>query len=121
MKGGCDNAGGIMSAYRDALHIEIDASPARMELAAALLRRNEGTVVLSERIALRSEPQHILCEVIVDARDTLSSAEEYASLVDAARELLTTSTLGRAIAKRKLEWVVVADDGVNTIELWKAG
>jgi hypothetical protein len=109
-----------MSAYRDALHIEIDASPGRIDLAASLLRRSEGTVVLSERIALRPEPHRILCEVIVDSHDPRKSSQEYESLVDAARELLNASPLGRAISKRKLEWVVVADDGKGTVELWKA-
>ena len=110
-----------MSAYRDALHIGIDSSAARIDLAALLLRRSEGTVVLSKRIALRPEPHRILCEVIVDSRDTRESPEEYESLVNAAREFLNASALAPAIAKRTLEWVVVADDGKDTVELWDAG
>ena len=109
-----------MSAYRDALHIEIDASKARIDLASSLLRRNEGVVVLSQQIALRPEPHRILCEVIEDSVDSRRSPQEYESLVEAAREFLNGSPLGPAVAKRRLEWVVVADTGTGTVELWHA-
>jgi len=109
-----------MNAYRQALHIEADASKARIELASSLLRRNEGVVVLSQQIALRPEPHRILCEVIEDPLASRRSPQEYESLVEAAREFLESSPLGHAVAKRKLEWVVVADTGMGTVQIWHA-
>ena len=109
-----------MSAYRKALQIEMDASRARIDLAESLLRRCEGTVLLAQRIALRPEPNRIVCEVIDDSLDSRRSPEEYESLVAAAREFLMDSPLGHSIAKRKLEWVVVAESGTGTVELWSA-
>ncbi len=109
-----------MSAYRKALQIEMDASRARIDLAESLLRRCEGTVLLAQRIALRPEPHRIVCEVIDDSLDSRRSPEEYESLVAAAREFLMDSPLAHSIAKRKLEWVVVAESGTGTVELWNA-
>jgi hypothetical protein len=109
-----------MSAYRDALQIEMDASQARIDLAESLLRRCEGTVVLAQRIALRPEPHRILCEVIEESHSSRRSPEEYESLIAAAQEFLMDSPLGHSIAKRKLEWVVVTDYGTGTVELWNA-
>ena len=110
-----------MSAYKDFLHIDLDASKGRIDLATQLLRRSEGTVVLARRIALRPEPDRILCEIIEGSHDPRRSPEEYESLVKDAREYLNASPLGDAIAKRTLEWVVVADNGTGTVELWPAG
>ena len=107
-----------MSAYKDFLHIEIDSSKGRIDLAMQLLRRSEGTVVLAKQIALRPEPDRILCEVIEGPHDPRRSPEEYASLVETAGEYLKASPLGDAIAKRTLEWVVVSDQGTRTVELW---
>jgi hypothetical protein len=109
-----------MSAYRKALQIDMDASRSRIDLAESLLRRNEGTVLLAQLIALRPEPHRIVCEVIDDSVDSRRSPEEYEQLVAAAREFLTGSPLGHAVAKRTLEWVVVADTGTGTVELWHA-
>ena len=105
-----------MSAYRDALHISLAEAGPRLALAADLLAQSTAVVVLADRLALRPFDDRILCEVI-----SASAIDErtYESEVSEAEHMLSQSTLKDLLPGRPLEWLVVADYGSGTVELWR--
>ncbi len=103
-----------MSAYKDALHIAVQESDRRALLASELLSSGRGVVVLDGTLALRPEPDRILCEVIA----TPVSLAKYRGAVEAAQALLKRSTIFKDISK-PLSWLVVDDYGMGTVVLWQ--
>jgi hypothetical protein len=109
-----------MSAFRDALHIGIDTNGQRMDLAVDLLRQNAGVVVLADQLVLRPESERVVCEVIASDISRKRSATEYEEMVAGGKELLSRSMLRDGLSARELEWLVVADLGNSSVELWHA-
>jgi hypothetical protein len=109
-----------MSAYRDALVVDDNSSDQRLVLAAAVLARCEGVVLLDGVVALRPTSRAIVCEVIDPERSAHRCAEEFKVLVENARHVLANSKLAKLLPSRPLEWLVVEDYGSGTVELWPA-
>jgi hypothetical protein len=109
-----------MSAYRDALIVDDNSSDQRLDLAAAVLDRCEGVVLLDGMVALRPTPRAIICEVIDPAPAAHRCAEEFKVLVENASFSFANSKLEERLPSRPLEWVVVDDYGSGTVELWPA-
>jgi hypothetical protein len=98
-----------MSAYKDALHITVRESAARVALASELLASGTGVVVLDNLLALRPEAGRIICEVIANG----IASSKYAAAVEAAQALLKRSTLFKSVAGKALTWLVVDDYGMG--------
>ena len=96
-----------MNAYQNALAIATDTSGSRLDLARELLRTGEAVVLLEHTLALRSDGQRIICEVITRLPE-----------IAAARAVLEASTIRGAVKAREHEWIVVDDDGMGTFQLW---
>jgi len=109
-----------MSAYKQALIVDDDSSEQRLLLAADVLKRGEGVVMLDGVVALRPTPDAILCEVIDPTPTAHRCAEEFKVLVENAERGLAKSKLARLLPRKRLEWIVVDDYGTGTIELWPA-
>jgi hypothetical protein len=109
-----------MSAYRHALVVTNESSEERLNLAASLLQQGEGVVVLDGVVALRSERDHLLCEVVEPMPSCRRTNDEYASLAHNAAVGLAASRLGARLPNRPLKWLVVDDYGTGTQELWHA-
>ncbi|MBS1998719.1 MAG: hypothetical protein JSS86_20485 [Cyanobacteria bacterium SZAS LIN-2] len=109
-----------MSAYRAALHVDEDSGADRLNLAAELLSGSGEVVVLNGRLALRPMGGRILCEVIDPTLGSKRPEPEYRAMVDAAQKILEASPLFSAVQSRELEWLVVADYGTGTVEMWRA-
>ena len=109
-----------MSAYKHALVVDDASSEQRLALAAAVLDRCEGVVMLDGVVALRPTPSAILCEVIDPTPTAHRCAEEFKVLVENAGRGLAKSKLGRRLPPRPLRWLVVEDCGTGTVELWPA-
>ena len=107
-----------MSAYKDALAISLREAPARIELARSLLDRGAAVVLLDEQVALRSAGESILCEVIDPYSDGVRSAERFEGLIESGRTLLSQSPLHPYLSGKRLQWIVVADYGTGTLQLW---
>lgn len=109
------------SAYAESLHIDDTASAHDLALASGRLERCEGVVMLGDRLALRPTRDTIRCEVIDPAPAAHRCAEEFKVLVENAAHALAESKLGSRLPRRPLEWLVVADDGGDVVELWPGG
>jgi len=107
-----------MPAYKHALVIDDASSEQRLLLAAKVLDRCEGVVMLDGVIALRPTPGAILCEVIDPTPAAHRCAEEFKVLVENAGHTLARSKLASRLPRRPLQWLVVEDDGAGTVELW---
>jgi hypothetical protein len=108
----------MYGAYKDALHIELEEVGSRLSLASELLADRRAVVLLGDRLALRSLPDHVLCEVITQIPEASRSPQAHKAEVESARRMLEASTLGSALKGRKLQWLVVEDYGTGTTELW---
>jgi hypothetical protein len=95
------------------------ASEQRLILAAKLLDRCEGIVMLEGVVALRPTHDAIWCEVIDPMQDTHRCEEEFKVLVENAARALASSKLAHLLPCRPLQWRVVHDDGFKTVELWR--
>jgi len=109
-----------MSAYKDALTIDTGASHQRLALAADLLARGTGVVVLEGTLALRPAGHELLCEVIDPMPSARRCANEYEVLVENARRFLEASKLGALLPNQPRRWLVVDDFGMGGMELWHA-
>ena len=107
-----------MSAYKHALAVSLGDSQQRIELACSLLKRGESVVLLEGRLALRTDGDRILCEVIDPYSDGVRSAKRYEELVACGRALREESALGTQLPADRLRWLVVADYGTGTQQLW---
>jgi hypothetical protein len=107
-----------MSAYKHALVVDDASSEQRLLLAADVLNRCEGVVMLDGVVALRPTPEAILCEVIDPMPTAHRCAEEFKVLVENAELGLARSKLARLLPRKRLEWLVVEDYGTGTTELW---
>jgi hypothetical protein len=107
-----------MSAYKHALVVDNASSERRLALAAAVLDRCDGVVMFDGVVALRPTPGAIMCEVIDPAPSEHRCAEEFKVLVENASRSLANSKLAERLPRRPLKWLVVADCGSRTEELW---
>ena len=103
-----------MGSYKDDLHIHVDESGPRFTLACELLSSGRGVVVLDNTLALRPEPNRILCEVIAESATPAS----FPVAVQAAQSLLERSTIPNILAGKALSWLVVDDYGMGVHVLW---
>jgi hypothetical protein len=110
-----------MSAYKDALAVDDKSSDQRLALAAELLAGCEGVILLEEVVALRPTQSAILCEIIDPSPSARRCAEEFKALVENASRLLAASKLAVLLPRKPLHWLVVADYGTGTVELWPGG
>jgi hypothetical protein len=97
------------------------ASEQRLALAADLLDRCEGIVVLEGVATLMPGPEAVECAVNEPVPGASRCAEEYKVLVENAARALHSSKLGPRLPDRPLRWSVVDDDGTGIVELWREG
>jgi hypothetical protein len=109
-----------MSAYKDAVTIETDTSGPRLALAAEVLTSGAGVVLLEGLVALRHAGRELLCEVVDPMPSAHRCAYEYEVLVENARHALEASRLNPLLPNLPRTWLVVADYGTGTSELWRA-
>jgi hypothetical protein len=107
-----------MNAYDSALHIDADASPQRLQLAASLLADRTAVVLLCGRLALRAEPERIVCEVLDPYHGERGSEARYRRLIEEAKQLLASSPISAAVRDKNHYWCVVDDYGMGTAQLW---
>lgn len=103
----------------EVLVIGAGASEQRLALAADLLDRCEGIVVLEGVGTLTPGPDAIECAVNEPVPGSSRCAEEYKVLVENASRALRSSKLGSHLPDRPLRWSVVDDDGTGIVELWR--
>ena len=91
-----------------------------LKLAAELLERCNGVVVLAGVATLSPGPHEIECSVTEPAGAVARCEEEYKVLVENAARALQASKLGGRLPDRSLQWLVVDDHGAEAVELWRA-
>lgn len=96
-----------MSAYRDALAIDTDASEQQLALAAEILARRAGIVVFGGLLALRATETGLLCEVLDPTPASHRCASEYDVLVENAQRALAASRLRDLLPDLPRRWSVV--------------
>ena len=99
-----------MTAYGDALVIDTDASEQQVALAADLLARRAGIVVLDGVLALRATETGLLCEVLDPMPATHRCANEYDVLMENAQRALAASRLRDLLPDLPRRWSVVSSD-----------
>src|SRR5688572_11593642 len=104
----------------DTLVIDESSSEQRLRLAAELLDRCNGVVVLEGVVTLWPRPSEIECAVADPMPSIARCEEEYKVLVENAARDLQASKLARRMPDRPLRWVVVNDYGNGSVELWRA-
>ena len=104
----------------ETLLIDDSSSEQRLTLAAELLDRCAGVVILDGVATLRPSPGEIECSVTEPTGTMARCEEEYKVLVENAARALRASRLGRRLPDRPLRWIVVDDYGTGTAELWRA-
>jgi hypothetical protein len=109
-----------MTAYRDALVIDEQASVERLALAAEILTSRKGVVMLDSVLALRSTHTRLLCEVVDPMPSAHRCAGEYEVLVENAQRALEASNLRDLLPGLPCEWLVVEDHGTGTAVVWHA-
>ena len=109
-----------MSACRDALAIDAEASTERLALAAQILAGREGVVMLEGAVALRSTSALLLCEVVDPMPSARRCAVEYEVLVENAQRTLEASTLRQLLPDLPRRWSVVDVRASGTTEVWRA-
>ena len=95
------------------------ASEQRLALAADLLDRCEGIVVVEGVGTLTPGPDAIECAIAEPMPGASRCEEEYKVLVENAARALRASKLGHHLPDRPLRWIVVDDDVTGVIELWR--
>ena len=96
------------------------ATEQRLALAAELLERSSGIVVLDGVATLWPRPNEIECAVTLAMTAIARCEEEYKVLVENAAHALRASKLGARMPRRHLRWVVVDHYGKGSVELWRA-
>jgi len=109
-----------MSACRDALAIDAEASAERLALAAQILAGREGVVMLEGAVALRSTSALLLCEVVDPMPSARRCAAEYEVLVENAQRALEASKLRQLLPDLPRRWSVVEVHASGTTEVWCA-
>lgn len=109
-----------MSAYRDALSIDANASEQRLGLAEEVLASGAGVVLFEDAIALRPTPACLLCEVVDPEPGSRRCENEWEVLVENAQRMLESSRLWAYLPDLPRRWSVVGDYGTGTVELWRA-
>lgn len=109
-----------VSAYKDALQIFVDSPKDRILLASELLRRRQAVVLIEAQLALRPEPDQMVCEVLDPRHGENGSPAHYRRLIERAEALLAKSPLHAATQIQPLKWCVVDDYGTGTTQLWPA-
>ena len=104
-------------AYDDALQIASSETGSRADLAIDLLANANGVVVLDSVLALRPEPDRILCEVFASPSTVPG---KYEAVAESAKEFLAQSTIFKALPVKPLSWLVVYDYGKGVVVLWRA-
>ena len=102
------------------LVVDDSSSEQRLALAADLLERCDGAVVLEGIATLWPSPHGIECSVTESSQAIARCEEEYKVLVENAARALEASRLGGRLPNRPLHWVVVEGYGTGTVELWRA-
>ncbi len=102
------------------LVIDDSATEQRLALAAELLERSSGVVVLEGVVTLWPRPNEIECAVNLAMTAIARCEEEYKVLVENAARALQASRMGPRMPKRPLRWVVVDHYGKGSAELWRA-
>ncbi|MCC7461718.1 MAG: hypothetical protein IT480_04560 [Gammaproteobacteria bacterium] len=74
--------------------------------------------MLNGTLALRPAPACLYCEVIDPAPASHRCENEFEVLVENAQRMLDSSRLRLPDIPRR--WLVVADCGTGTVELWRA-
>jgi len=110
-----------VSAYRDALVVDVTASEQRLAAAAEVLTLCSGVVLFEGSIALRATRTEILCAVIDPEPSAHRCEEEYKVLVENAARALESSKLRRTLPKRALRWIVVDAHGTHVFGAMRAG
>jgi len=95
------------------------ASEQRLALAADLLERCEGIVVVEGIGTLTPGPDAIECAITEPMPGASRCEEEYKVLVENASRALHANPLGAHLPDRPLRWSVVDDNGAGVIELWR--
>lgn len=103
----------------DTLIIDDASSQQHLRLAAALLDRCGGVVVLDGVATLRPRPNEIECAVTAPVQAIARCEEEYKVLVENAARALQASKLAMCMPDRPLRWVVVDNHEQGSIELWR--
>ncbi len=96
------------------------ATEQRLTLAAELLERSSGIVVLDGVVTLWPRPNEIECAVTLAMTAIARCEEEYKVLVENAAHALRASKLGPRMPRRHLRWVVIDHYGKGSVELWRA-
>jgi hypothetical protein len=102
------------------LVVDQSSSEQSLNLAAELLARCSGVVVLDGVATLSPGPREIECSVAKPAHSVARCEEEYKVLVENAARTLQASKLGPRLPNRPLRWVVVDEHDAETVELWRA-
>jgi hypothetical protein len=106
-----------VSAYKRALIVDDTALEQCLAVAARVLDRCEGVVMLPGVVALRPTPIAILCEVIDPMPDAHRCAEEFKVLVENAAHALARSKLAARLPSRPLQWLVDGR-GIGAVKRW---
>jgi len=109
-----------MSVYLDALSVDAHSSDERLELATEILASGTGVVVFAERIALRTTPTCLVCEVIDSEPASHRCVNEYEVMVENAQKTLESESIRKCLPAIPRSWRVVEDDGTGLVELWRA-
>ncbi len=109
-----------MSRDKNALAIETGDSDQRFALAAKTLAAGNSVVMFEGTLVLRPVRSELLCEVVDPTPSARRCANEYEVLVENAQRALETSKLATLLPHRRRQWLVVADVGTGTTELWRA-
>lgn len=102
------------------LVVDSSSTEQRLALAAELLERCDGVVVLEGVATLWPSPREIECSVTNTSQAIARCDEEYKVLVENAARALEASKLGWRLPNRPLHWVVVEDHDAGAVELWRA-
>lgn len=103
----------------ETLVIGLGASEQRLALAADLLARCDGIVIVEGVGTLTPGPDAIECAIAEPMPGASRCEEEYRVIVENAARVLRASKLGHHLPDRPLRWVIVDDDGTGIIELWR--
>ena len=109
-----------MSAYKDALSIQPDASDERLALAAEMLAKGTGVVLFEGIAALYRKGNELRCEIVDPMPTAHRCAMEYEVLVENARLALEASKLDALVPELPRTWLVVNDFETGAMELWRA-
>lgn len=102
------------------LVVDDSSTEQRLTLAAGLLERCNGVVVLDGVATLWPSPHGIECSVANTSQGIARCEEEFKVLVENAARALAASKLGGRLPNRPLHWVVVEEYGMGAVELWRA-